>query len=170
MPFGAPPEPKTIRNSRIYLGSLLLVSIGAWLIAPCCVIVALTELFPLSRLSFNRGIGALSWLCGAAIIAGMGRQMWVWARSMAQNRLLLDAAGAHFSFFSGVRGKPKEVSVAWHEIDSVTSRRDGNLMIYTVACQGGRRVVFTPLTFLRAKHVARLIAAGAGKTLTRVQG
>lgn len=122
-----------VRNSRVVLGVSGLFSIASWLMAPCFLILAGTEVFPLNRLSFDRGIGALSGLCAAYFMGALGWQMWTWVRTMGRNQLLLDAGGAHFRLSIGERGRTEQVSMPWQEISSVTRSRKGNIVVYAVA-------------------------------------
>jgi len=156
-------EPVTIRNSLCLIGAMLLFSVVSFMTAVTMVILALTELFPLSGYTVGRALGILSWLVGCSISASLGSSIWQASLNMAHSEARLDAQGVCFRL--GTKKKPKEDYFHWKEIAAVRHRRGGNNQCYGVFSRDGRVVEFSGFAFFRPKKLARQIAAGCGQTI-----
>lgn len=154
-----------VRNSRIYIALLFLISLAAALIGICAVLAAGSQLFPFSALTVGRGMGAAQWgFCGF-LIASMCPFMWTMARNMAQCSATLDSSGVHFNL--GTKRSPLQVFMQWDKIISLKQQRVGNAQVFTVLAADGNFARYSSYTFLRPKKVTRLIAERTGLSIQK---
>ena len=159
-------KPLILRNSRILLGLLFISALIGFLGVPCFGVLALTSVFPVRHFSFDRVVGALSWLVAAFFSGSMGLFLWRHSFRMARNQVRLGAEGVHFRIRSA--NHAAETFFAWSDIASITQKRTpNNVHVCAVVALNRQTLTFTSLTFFRPKHIAREIAAYAGKNVTR---
>ena len=156
-------EPVTIRNSRFLIGAVLLFAVVSFLTAAAMIILALTELFPLSGYTVGRALGVLSWLVGFSMSASLGATMWQASLKMAHSEAHLDTQGVRFRL--GTRKKPQEDFIHWNQMAAVRHRRVGNHQCYGVFSRDGQVVEFSGFTFFRPKKLALQIAARSGQSI-----
>ncbi len=157
-------KPVVLRNSRVVIALLLLASCvgivsgaGFGLLALGCLLSAFT---------WGGLYNAGWWVFGAIGSAIMGAQLWSLRLSMARNRIRLTSEGVYFHL--NAKKQEPEVFFAWGEVTRIAYRRSANVHYCSVVAKGGREVDFSSFTFVRPKHVARIIAAYAGQSLEEV--
>ena len=146
-----------IRNNRLAVGHLFLAAILCMLATPCAIVVALMFLFPHGKLSFNRMYEVVAWACGAYLLGNLGLFLYRQASNMLHNRVRLNETGVTFEIVSGKLAS--EEFFAWEDIRAVTCRRIAHVCVCTVQGSRGRVLGFDSYTFLRPKHIARLITS-----------
>lgn len=153
-------KPLVIRNSRIGVALMLGCAWVGFATAVLLAAIAVIELFSLFPFSVGKLYGVAAMTVSAFLSFGAGAQLRDWARSMKQNEAHLDADGVRFVLGGGYS------SFGWNDIASIARQRTANnLRVYTVTTNDGRAAVFSPLSFFRAGHIAREIAARAGLAL-----
>jgi hypothetical protein len=149
-----------VRNSRIYIGTLFLLSLASAFIAVCSILAAISQLFPLSALTIGRGLGAAQWGFGGLLFASTCPFLWKTAKKMAHPSVRFDRSDVQFNL--GTRKAPIQLSMPWDKITAILQQRVGNAQQFTVQASDGSYVQFSSYTFLRPKKVARLIAERTG--------
>jgi hypothetical protein len=160
-------EPIIFRNNRFMVGMFFVVSILCFVMSPCFLIVALTELFPLQGFTTDRAISIVIWLVLAVVFLSRGAWAWRVGRNMAHNQVRLDIQGVHF-LLEAKKDAPEQ-SLAWDQIERIGHKRLANNQYYAVFGKDGRVFGFTALSFIRPKKLARQIAAGCGKTIEELK-
>jgi hypothetical protein len=158
-------KPVILRNSRILIGLLFISALIGFVGAPSFGIVALMSVFPVGHFSFDRVVGALSWVVAAFFSGSMGLFLWRQCFRMAGNQVRLEAEGVYFRIRSA--NQAAETFFAWSGIAAITQKRTNNVHVCAVVALNRQTLTFTSLTFFRPKHIAREIAAYAGKSLTQ---
>jgi hypothetical protein len=108
--------------------------------------------------------GIASSLVGLASFISMGRQFFGWAISHYHGRADFSPEGVvlHIRW----QGKTKETPIFWKDIKTVTHTRLPMNQIYRVFYGAKDSYIqFSYASFFRPKHLAREIAARAGKSL-----
>ena len=77
----------------------------------------------------------------------------------------LEAEGVYFRIHSG--DQAPETFFAWSDIAVITHQRTSNMHVCAVIGLQHQTFTFTSFTFFRPKHIAREIAAYAGKNVTQ---
>jgi hypothetical protein len=154
--------PTLVRNG-LYAGIILLGSAVGLFLALCLALLALANVFPLSRLTFQRGADALFWAAFAAYTGFMALSWWGRGRRLACWSVRLDERGVDFRL--GTRGQPDTCFFPWGEIREVRRRRKGQAQYFTVLGKSGDSVEFSACTFARPRRLARRIAAHAGQSV-----
>ncbi len=160
-----PASTLTLRNNRLLLAIYLLLSLVAFVSAAGFVILGLAALFPFS---LSNLVTAVVCILVGVVSGALGATLWRWIIRMARNSVRLAPDGVWFSLSPPQAKAPKlEVHFPWDQIRGVTRQRQGSVMLFALVGADGVLFTFTPLTFLRPKHVARLIAARAGTDLVK---
>jgi hypothetical protein len=155
-----------VHNSRIYIGTILLISLGAAFISISSVLVVVSQIFPFSALTVARGMSAAQWAFGAFFFAFMCSFMWTMAKKLAFCGAKLDSSGVQFNL--GSKRAPVRVFLPWDKIVAVQQQRVGNLIQFTVRTADGTYARYSSYTFLRPKKVARLIAERTGIAIQKI--
>ncbi len=161
---GAVQKQIVLRNSRIVIALVLLAGCASMVSGAAFGLLALSCLLP--GFTWGRLYGAGSWAFAAIASVIMGAQLWRFGLRMARNRIRLTSEGVYFH--RNAKKQEPEVFFAWDEITRIASRRSANVRYCSVVAQGGREVDFSSFTFLRPNHIARIIAAHAGKILEEI--
>ncbi len=159
----------TIRfhNSRIMIGFMLLVSLSAAFVSLCMLILGLSALFPLHGYTFDRIQNAFWSIFAAVSFAAMCPPLWKWGRRLASYKVLLDAIGVEFHF--GTKKNPQEpLRINWDRFKAIQHRRVEKADTYTVLGNDGSSAQFSSYTFVRAKKLAKLIAARASQSIQEI--
>ncbi len=156
-----------VRNNRILLGFLFLLSIAAAFISLGMLLMVGSILFPTEQTpwSFTRIYNAISWLFGAFFIGVLCPYMWQMGSKMARNRARVDERGVEFHM--GTKKKPIDLFMAWETVASIRRKRVGRAYQFTVTGRDGSFAQYSSYTFLRPAKVARLIAERTGLTIEK---
>ena len=155
-----------VHNSRIYIGTIFLISLAAAFIAICSVLVVVSQLFPLSALTVARGMSAAQWAFSAFFFALMCPFLWKMGRRMAHYWVRLDSSGVQFTL--GTKRAPLQVFMPWEKILAIQQQRVGNSFEFTIKAADGSYAQYSSYTFLRSKKVARLIAERTGLAIQKI--
>jgi hypothetical protein len=161
-----PAVEKTFRNSRIYVGFILLMCPIAVFLGLCMFILVFTTIFPLSDFSGEKAISAAMWGFGAFSMVAMGFSLWPYGRRMAFNQAQFDTHGVGFQL--GSKKAPKSMYFPWNEVSAVKHQRQGNVDYYFVLGRAGSSVQFNNYSFIRAKTIAREVAARVGQPIQEI--
>ena len=154
-----------VRNSRFLLGVVFAASLAAAFMAACFALIALSVLVPVHGMSFSRLANASSWAFAGLCTFLSCPWLWKMGKIMAHNEARLDSRGVDFLF--GSSKAPRELFLAWDQIDSIRNRRSGNSQVFTVTARDGSEAMFSSYSFFRPRKLARLIAARAGRTIEK---
>jgi hypothetical protein len=155
-----------VRNSRVLVAMIFLISISAAFIAICSVLAAISQLYPLSNLTVARGIAAAQWGISGLLFALMCPFMWTMASKMAHPRVRFDSSGVEFNL--GTKKAPLQLLMLWDQVGAIRQQRVGNAQQFTVKAADGSYVQFNSYTFFRPKRVARLIAERTGLSIQKI--
>ena len=153
-------KPMVLRNSRVFVGATLGMSVFAAFIAVSLLLLAMSFLFPLSDLTLDRGRSASLWVLRAMIAGFASPWLWSLGRDMAGYQIQLNSRGVEFKL--GTKKKPADLFLAWSQIADIKSRRSGIDQQYLIQATNGSEATISSYSFFRPKKVARLIAARAG--------
>lgn len=156
-----------VRNSRILLGFLFLLSVAAAFISLCMLLMVCSILFPTEQTpwNFTRISNSVSWLFGAFFIGLLCPFMWKMGSAMARSRAQVGERGVEFRM--GTKKKPADLFMAWETVASIRRKRVGNAYQFTVAGRDGSVAQYTSYTFFRPAKVARLIAERTGLAIEK---
>ncbi len=154
-----------VRNSRILIGMMFLVSFAAALIAICAIIMVISQLFPIGALTIARGMSAAQWCFSGILVAAACPFMWKTASAMAHHSARLDSNGIQFNL--GTKRAPLRLFMPWDQIVAIQQQRVGNDRQFTVKASDGSFVQYSSYTFLRPTRVARLIAERTGLAIQK---
>ena len=158
-------RPVLLRNSRVLIVLTFFSSIAALCIGTCMAILAISSVFPLHTINFDRISAAALWGFGAWLMAMSQVFLWLQGHLMSRCSVLLDSYGVHFKL--GATADAKEVFMPWNGIEAVHYKRIPNAQKFMVLGTDTSAVTFTSYSFYRPKRVARLIAERAGVPLLR---
>lgn len=157
-------KPLILRNSRIFIGVLLITALIGFAGVPCFGVLALMSVFPVRGFGFDRMVSGLSSAAAAFFSGSLGLFLWRQALRMARNEVRLVAEGVYFRV--DARRQTPEIFFAWGEIQAITHKRNSNnVHVCCVIGADEQALSFTSFTFFRAKRIARNIAAHAGKSM-----
>jgi len=154
-----------VRNSRFLIGVTLSCTVLAAFMSACMVLVAMSQVFPVSALTSDRGWAAFRWMLSASAMGSMCPWLWNLGRAMSFCRVVMDRRGADFRL--GTKKNPEELFMGWDQVVSVKRRRAGNFYTFAVTAADGSEARYTSYTFFRPQKLARLIAERAGVTIEK---
>jgi hypothetical protein len=155
-----------VRNSRIYIGTIILISLASAFIGICAVLMAFALIFPISAFTVARGIGAAQWGFSGILMVFMCPFLWKMARKLVHCSAKLDGSGIQFNL--GTKEAPLQLSMLWDQINAIQQQRVGNSIQFMVNTADGSYVQFSSYTFLRPKKLARLIANRTGLVIQKI--
>jgi hypothetical protein len=154
-----------LHNSRIVCWLTMTMGPVAVFVGLCMIVMVCTLVFPLSAITWIRGLAATQWGMGAVGMFTMCPWVWQWGTRMLSFNVKLDARGVDFNL--GTKKKPNEMFMAWDQVAAVEQKRLGNAWEFIVLGKDGSRASYSSYTFFRPKRVARMIADRAGLTIQK---
>jgi hypothetical protein len=145
------------------VGFILLMCPVSVFLGLCMFILVFTTIFPLSDFSGEKAVSAAMWCFGAFSMAAMGFSLWPYGKRLAFNQAQFDTHGIGFQL--GTKKSPKSMYIPWDQVSAVKHQRQGNVDYYFVLGRNGSSVQFNNYSFLRAKTIARDVAARVGQSI-----